>query len=52
VEDDGDVRDKYGIKIGSVEDDGDVRDKYGIKIGTAKDVDKREAAVVFFFSEN
>jgi len=56
-----DIRDKYGIKTGQVQDDGDIRDKHGVKtghfdkdgvkIGTAKDVDMREAAVIFFFSD-
>ena len=46
-----DLRDKNGIRLGTIEDDGDVRDKNSIRLGKAKDMDKKKAAVLFFFSE-
>jgi hypothetical protein len=49
VDKDGVVRDKSGIKLGEIEDSGTVRDKSGIRIGSAEGVEKKKAAVMFFF---
>jgi len=49
VDDDGTVRNKNGIRLGTIDDDGDVRDKNGIRLGKAKEMDKKKAAVLFFF---
>jgi hypothetical protein len=51
VDDHGNIRDKSGIKTGSFDKENIIRDKNGIKLGKAKDMDKKKAAVLFFFSE-
>ena len=49
IYDDGTVRDGYGHNIGKIYDDGTVRDGNGHNIGSAKGLDKRKAALMFFF---
>ena len=49
IESDGTVRDGYGHNIGKIYDDGTVRDGNGHNIGSAKGLDKRKAALMFFF---
>ena len=44
-----DFRDGYGHNIGKIESDGTVRDGNGHNIGSAKGLDKRKAALMFFF---
>ena len=46
-----DFRDGYGHNIGKIESDGTVRDGNGHNIGSAKGVDKKHAAVFFFFNK-
>jgi hypothetical protein len=43
------IRDASGIRTGEVEKSGTIRDRSGLRIGTAEGVDKRQAAVLFFF---
>jgi len=49
VEADGTVRNSSGTSIGKVEKDGTVRNSSGTSIGNAKGIDRKWAAVCFFF---
>lgn len=46
----GTIRDKSGMRIGEVESNGTVRDRSGMRIGEAKGVNRKHAAVFFFFN--
>jgi hypothetical protein len=49
VEENGTVRNGSGTSIGKVEKDGTIRNSSGTGIGSAKGIDRKWAAVFFFF---
>ena len=46
-----DLRDRIGNQTGKIDNSGTVRDRIGNSIGSAKGVDKKHAAVFFFFNK-
>ena len=50
IESDGTVRDRSNSYLGKIESDGTVRDKSNRSIGKADGIERRYAALYFFFS--